>query len=171
MLARQRGFVYYEADCFGAIKNPYVSLDCEDPSMGQMYQKQMRGPGLEERKAVINRALGEFSKIFEGKEYEKEALTEFYHHLAMDVAREKKRIGGDFVIANILMTAELREHLRSWLGPDLRIVLLSMTKEDRRERTLARHKGHQTSADTLDVGYHLYLQKFTSEHLNFILQK
>ena len=112
MLARQHGFVYYEADCFGSIKNPYVPLDFEDPSMGQMYQKILKGPGMEERKAVIDRALVEFSKIFEGKEYEKAALTEFYHHLAMDVAREKKRIGGNFVIANILMSAELRENLR-----------------------------------------------------------
>ena len=112
MLARQHGFVYYEADCFGSIKNPYVPLDLEDPSMGQMYQKILKGHGMEERKAVIDRALGEFSKIFEGKEYEKSALTEFYHHLAMDVAREKKRIGGDFVIANIVMSAEIRAHLR-----------------------------------------------------------
>ena len=42
--------------------------------------------------------------------------------------------------------------LRSWLGSELRIVILSMTDQDRRERTLARHAGDQTSADTLDVG-------------------
>ena len=112
MLARQHGFVYYEADCFGSIKNPYVPLDSEDPSMGQMYQKVLKGPGMEERKAVIDRSLAEWSKIFEGKEHDKEALYEFYHHLAMDVAREKKRIGGDFVIASILMSADIREHLR-----------------------------------------------------------
>ena len=112
MLARQHDFVYYEADCFGAIKNPYVPLDSDDPSMGQMYQKILKGPGMEERKAVIDRALAEWSKIFEGMEYEKGALTEFYHHLAMDVAREKKRIGGDFVIASILMSADIRERLR-----------------------------------------------------------
>ena len=41
---------------------------------------------------------------------------------------------------------------RSWLGPDLRIVILSMTDQDRRERTLARHAGDEASADTLDVG-------------------
>ena len=43
---------------------------------------------------------------------------------------------------------------RSWLGPDLRIVILSMTDQDRRERTLARHAGDEASADTLDVGHH-----------------
>merc|ERR1712226_661546 len=106
---------------------------------------------MEERKVVIDKSMNEWNNLMQGKEFNQKVMGEFYHHLAMDVAREKKRIGGDFVIANILMTAELREHLRSWLGPDLRIVLLSMTKEDRRERTLARHKGHQTSADTLDL--------------------
>ena len=90
-----------------------MPLDSEDPSMAQIYQKVLKGPGLEERKAVIDLGLAEFSKVFQGQqEYNKENVREFYHHLAMDVAREKKRIGGDFVIATLIMTADIREHMR-----------------------------------------------------------
>merc|ERR1719219_1703015 len=48
ILARNHGYVYYEADCFGACRNPYVPLDAENPSMAQMYQKPLRGQGDEE---------------------------------------------------------------------------------------------------------------------------
>ena len=68
---------------------------------------------MEERKAVIDRSVTEWGKVFQGKEYNKERIIEFYHHLAMDVQREKKRIGGDFVIATILMSADIREKMRS----------------------------------------------------------
>ena len=40
---------------------------------------------------------------------------------------------------------------RAELGPDLIIVVLSMSKEDRRERVLRRHQGNVDIADKLDV--------------------
>ena len=43
ILARENGYVYYEADCFDKIKNPYVPLDAEDPSMAQIKQKPLKG--------------------------------------------------------------------------------------------------------------------------------
>jgi hypothetical protein len=33
------GYVYYEADCFYAYKNPYIPVDVPEPSMGQINQK------------------------------------------------------------------------------------------------------------------------------------
>ena len=43
ILARENGYVYYEADCFDKIKNPYVPLDVDDPSMAQIKQKPLKG--------------------------------------------------------------------------------------------------------------------------------
>ena len=43
LLARNHGYVYYEADCFNGCKNPYVPLDAPDPSMAQINQKQLKG--------------------------------------------------------------------------------------------------------------------------------
>merc|ERR1719228_2184879 len=40
LLAREHGYVYYEADCFFALKNPYIPPDVENPSMAQVKQKR-----------------------------------------------------------------------------------------------------------------------------------
>ena len=41
-MAREQGFVYYEADCFANLKNPYIPLDAKDPSLAQMKQKKLK---------------------------------------------------------------------------------------------------------------------------------
>ena len=50
ILARTHGYVYYEADCFMALKNPYVPLNVANPSLAQLSQKPLKGAGMEERK-------------------------------------------------------------------------------------------------------------------------
>ena len=37
LLARLRGFVYYEEDCFHQLRNPYIPLTAESPTMEQEY--------------------------------------------------------------------------------------------------------------------------------------
>ena len=112
LLARNHGYVYYEADCFGALKNPYVPLDVDNPSMSQMYQKPLRGEGMEERKAVGKKIQKTWANLMQGKEYDKEALLEYYSLMAADIASEKKRIGGDFAVAHVLLSAEVRAAMR-----------------------------------------------------------
>jgi len=85
-----------------------------------------------------------------GNQYDKEGLFEFYRHMAADIKREQKRIGGDFAIANILPTAELRALMRSLLGSSLIIVVLNMSSADRRARVLARHGGDASATDLMD---------------------
>jgi len=150
-LARNQGYVYYEADCFGGLKNPYVSLDVDNPTMAAMHQKPLKGQGMEERKDTMKKMQGSWGNIMQGKDYDKEALLDFYRLLAADIGREKKRIGGDFAVATVIFTADMREALREVLGPDLIIVVLTMASADRRERILARHKGDAKAADVLDM--------------------
>ena len=150
MLGRDHGYVYYEADCFSSLKNPYISLNIENPTMAQMNQKVLKGPGAEERKAMIQRT-NLWQDVMAGKEFSRELMLEFYEHLALDIRREKRRIGGDFAIATFILKKEAREHIRKILGSDLIIVNLSMSKEERRERVLTRHPGDTAIADNLDV--------------------
>ena len=112
LLARNHGYVYYEADCFGGCKNPYVPLDVENPSMAQIYQKPLRGQGTEERKAVVKKVQATWGDMMGGKDYDKEALREYYSLMAEDIAKEKKRIGGDFAIAHVLLSADFRALMR-----------------------------------------------------------
>jgi len=150
LLARNHGYVYYEADCFMAFKNPYVALDVANPSMAQMHQKVLKGPGMEERQSAVKNMQSVWGDLMANKDYDKEVMMEFYRHMAGDIANEKKRIGGDFAIAHVLLTAEVRAAMREWLGPDLIIIVLTMSSADRRKRVLARHADDENAADVMD---------------------
>ena len=43
ILGRDKGYVYYEADTFGLMKNPFVDLNADNPSMEQMKQRKLKG--------------------------------------------------------------------------------------------------------------------------------
>jgi len=150
LLAKNHGYVYYEADCFMGLKNPYVPLDSDNPSMAQLYQKVLKGPGMEERQSVVKNFQVVFGDLMAGNQCDKEGLFTFYRHMAADIKREQKRIGGDFAIANILPSAELRALMRSLLGSSLIIVVLTMSTADRRARVLARHGGDASATDLMD---------------------
>ena len=112
MLGRHHGYVYYEADCFGSMKNPYVSLEAADPTMAMVHQKTLKGPGAEERQAMLQRSMTMWGDVMAGKEYDMELMLEYHEHLALDIKREKQRIGGDFAIATFLLDRATRDHLR-----------------------------------------------------------
>jgi len=150
LLARNHDYVYYEADCFRALKNPYIPLDVDNPSMAQTNQKPLKGPGIEERKSAGKKIQGAWGNFLQGKEYDKEALVEYYRLMATDIAKEKKRIGGGFAVAHVLFTAEIRSAIREVLEPDLIIIMLTMPRAERRERILRRHQGDVQSADLFD---------------------
>jgi len=149
-LARDHGYVYYEADCFASLKNPYIPLDIENPSMGQMHQKILGGPGFAERKALISRTVKVWQDFANGRDYDKDLMIEYYSSLAMDISKEKKRIGGDWAVASVLMTKDVRQHLQKIFGSDLIIVSLTMSNNDRRARVLKRHQGDTTTANRMD---------------------
>ena len=151
ILARNHGYVYYEADCFGRMKNPYIPLDDENPSMAQIHQKTLRGPGAEERRSLLKRRRQAMNDLMSGGEYDKAVLREFHRELALDIAREKKRIGGDFAVASFLLTRDVREAVREVLGTELTIVSLAMPKEDKMARLRERHEGDTSSVDIMEL--------------------
>ena len=112
LLARNHDYVYYEADCFGSLLNPYIPLDVDNPSMAKMYQKPVKGKGMEERRSLGRKFQGVMVNMMQGKKYDKEALLEYYSLMAADIASEKKRIGGDFAIAHGLIAANIRAAIR-----------------------------------------------------------
>ena len=160
ILGRDHGYVYYEADCFGGLKNPYVPLNVDNPTMAQVRQKTLKGPGDEERKAMIQRVMTVWGDMMAGKEYDTELMMEYFEHLALDIKREKKRIGGNFAIATVVFDRQGRDHLRKFLGSDLIMVNLTMSMEERRARVLKRHSGDEVSADMMDVSEFIYFMKY-----------
>ena len=151
LLAREEGYVYYEADCFNQLKNPYISLDAPDPSMAQINQKNLKGPGMKERAALHSVANDVYGAVILGKEHDKEAANEVYSAMAEDIRRERERIGGDWAVAHVVLSREARDNLRRILGPQLIFILLSMPSEDRRKRIMARHKNDEAASEMMDV--------------------
>ena len=43
LLGRNHGYVYYEGDCFGGLKNPFNTLDSDNPTMDQIKMRNLKG--------------------------------------------------------------------------------------------------------------------------------
>ena len=119
--------------------------------MAQMHQKVLKGPGADARKEVLGKVQDIWSDLMTGKGCDKELMKLYYGTMAEDIGSEKKRIGGDFAIAHVILTKDIRDKMREWLGPDLIFVHLEMSQEDRRARVLGRHQGNTDAADLMDV--------------------
>ena len=78
-----------------------------------------------------------------------EKLKLFYTNIAKDVAAQKKRIGGNFSIAQGVTSQELRNHIRLTI-PDCIFITQTMTKESQIKRIKARH-GADLSDRLLDM--------------------
>ena len=166
ILAREEGYVYYEADCFAQLKNPYIPLDDPNPSMAQVNQRNLKGPGMQERQALCSVANDMFGAVMAGKEHDRDEANKFYSAMAEDIKREKERIGGDWAVAHVVMTREGRDHLRKILGPQLVFILLTMPSEDRRKRILSRHKDNEGAVEMMDVMISQTSQKIVFEKIH-----
>lgn len=143
MLSRNASYVYYEADCFGNCKNPYIPSDVPDPSMAQMQQRNLVGEGLQERREAIGKAEKFKKQVMLGEDYDQEGANAFYGLMCEDIKKERKRIGGDWAIAAVTFKRETRDFIRSRLGPDLVFVVLNMEEKEAKKRVLARHSGDE----------------------------
>ena len=178
LLGRLRGFVYYEEDCFHHLRNPYIPLEAENPTMQQEYQRNLTGEGREERQEVCKKSGEAFEKLLRKQKLsktEKEYFEKNYHLLCGDIARERQRIGGDWAIAGVILTKHDRDLIRSdWLvslslltfylqngslrkllGPELIIVILTMPNKNIKKRLIKRHHQDKKLVDILMVKYSL----------------
>ena len=49
-----------------------------------------------------------------GLDFDKEVLTEFYTALSEDIKKQKARIGGDWVVANVAFSRDIRDAIRQY---------------------------------------------------------
>ena len=78
-----------------------------------------------------------------------EKLKPFYTNMAKDVVAQKKRIGGNFSIAQAVTSQEMRDHIRLTI-PDCIFITLTLTQESQIKRIKARH-GEDLSEGLLDM--------------------
>jgi len=141
LLSKVAGYVYYEADCFMNHVNPFIPPEAEEPSMAQMGQFPLiplKGVPQDRIDAATD-CMKDFMQLLEGKQYDTKKVEKFYSFMCQDIAAQRRRIGGDWVVAHAVPTRAIRDHIRAGLGPDLIFVVLNMTHEDQLKRVKARH--------------------------------
>ena len=111
----------------------------------------------QERTDAIKQGMKDFIAMIEGKSFDQKNVEAFYTAMCKDINAERKRMGGDWVVAQAVPTRSLRDHIRKQLGPDLIFVVLNMTKEDQMKRIMQRHGEEQsTIVDFLTKLYDFY---------------
>ena len=70
------------------------------------------GPGAAERSALVKRANEVWGPLMAGKEYNKELVAEYYTAMCEDIIKQKKRIGGNWAIAHVVFSTEVKNVMR-----------------------------------------------------------
>ena len=156
VLARNFGYVYYEADAFMRHLNPYVPLNVEEPSLAATTKQNFLKDVPEQRVEAVANGVESFINSLSGKEYDLEKFCGLYSFLCKDIEREQKRIGGDWVVAQAVPTRTLRNHIRTRLGDNLIFVVLDMSKENQLSRITTRHGNSEKVVSFLSKCYEFF---------------
>ena len=136
-LAQNEGFVYYEGDCFIRMKNPYIPLDVKEPSLAHRKQPKVRGLSEEDLNA-FPAAEKLFTKdLSKGDVSKQNIIIPFLQLLAQDIVSEKKRIGGDWVVAFPVPTRKMRDMIRRECNATF--INLTISEDTQRTRLSRRH--------------------------------
>ena len=156
ILSRTKDYVYYEADAYGMNVNPYLPPDVEEPSLATAKQKPLAGVP-QERIDAINNGIKDFMAMIKGEDYRKEGVENFYSGMCKDIKKERKRMGGDWAVAQAVPSRAFRDHIKKELDNDVIFVVLHMSREDQMKRVAKRHGDSQsTIVDWLKKLYDLY---------------
>ena len=102
LMSQLFGYVFYEGDCFLANTNPYVPKDIR-PTDALFKQKPLKGLSKDRIEAAIKGS--EFMMSLENGLDEEKAKI-FYTEMAKDILKEKKRIGGNWVVSQAVLTKD-----------------------------------------------------------------
>jgi len=153
LISERENRVFYEGDGFFLGFNPYISPG-EDQVKCRSEKPALIGPGMKERlkgmfdyfgftmtvarERTVRNRRGKASKPIDhsGKD-------RFLQLMAEDIARERMRVGGDWVVAFAVYDREDRDIFRKVLGNEVIFVLLDLDKDLMKKR-LSRRKGGRT---------------------------
>ena len=155
LLSRMHGYVYYEADCFFMLRNPYIPPNAPEPSLACSKQNKLVGGGAEEREEMAVKVVGQFRRMFGGEEVDYQVIEEGVRMICRDIKKERTRIGGDWAVCCVLHTRKMREIVREELGEDLLVICLDMDMEEQMVRIKSRHSGDEKVVKRMKTVYNL----------------
>ena len=156
ILSKTKDYVYYEADAYGMHVNPYIPPDVEEPSLATSKQKPLAGVP-QDRLDAVNNGIKDFMAMIRGEDYQKESVLNFYSGLCRDIKKERKRLGGNWAVAQAVPFRSQRDHIKKELDHDVIFVVLNMSKEDQMQRIKQRHgEGQESINEWLFKLYDLY---------------
>ena len=162
------GFVYYEADCYGFLMNPYIPIDTEEDSFALMFKQNPLVGDERKVREELGKQAGEVGhKWLTGKKITREDLKVIDRQYVCecdDIKRERKRVGGDWVVAGCLTTRYDREQVRKNLGPDLLMIIINVDQKTVGPRLKKRHVNNpeHENLDMEAVEDAEYLEKYKS---------
>ena len=66
-------------------------------------------------------------------------LQPMYDHMAADISKQNKRLGGKMAVAQAIYSRKQREAMGKIIGPECVFVVLNMSRECQKKRIIARH--------------------------------
>merc|ERR1719237_156831 len=151
LLSRDHGFVFYEGDCFWALRNPYIPPNVPEASLAQLKQRKLVGEGAEKRQEMAKKVHKEFMNMFGGNEYDEGIIEEAYKMMCANIRSERARMGGDWAVCCVLQTRKIRDVVREGAdGRGLGRLLCPAHQKD--PRCCQRGIGRGTACDLLGYG-------------------
>ena len=145
LIAGNGTWIFYEGDGFMLGHNPYVFPN-ESVVDVRSEKPALIGAGMRERLLV---ALGfiKNQRMWEKDSTVDRSPTErFYRLMAEDIKKERKRVGGDWVVAFAMSRRTDRDIFREVLGEDLLFVVLDISFDLVKERLKGRGQGEDSMA-------------------------
>ena len=144
LLSKKANYVYYEADAFMWHLNPYIPPDTDENSRENLLDQKILKGVSQERLNTVAFGLSQIIAMCQGMQYDFEKVRNLYTIMCLDIAKEQRRIGGNWAVAQAVPTRALRDHIRSQMGKNLIFIVLHMSKEDQLSRLKARHGDDET---------------------------
>jgi len=151
LISTRENRVFYEGDGFLLGFNPYISPE-ENQVECRSEKCALIGPGMKERQKgmldyfrftetvarerTVRNTRGKASKPID--HYGKDR---FLRLMAEDIAKERMRVGGDWVVAFAVYDRKDRDIFRTILGSEVIFVLLDLDKDLLKERLSGRRQG------------------------------
>ena len=146
MIAHNGTWVFYEGDGFMLGHNPYVFPN-ESVVDVRSEKPALIGAGMHERMLAV---LGfvKNQRMWEKDHSVSRSPTErFYRLMAEDIKKERKRVGGDWIVAFAMSRRSDRDIFREELGEDLLFVVIDISLELAKERLAGRGIGEESMAE------------------------